>query len=238
MSEPQKPKRASERIVELIKEKIISGEYGPGSRFPAERHLAQELQVGRAAIREAFRTLELSGMVEIKRGSEGGAFVVTPSHKPISATIRDLISLQTASIADLTEARAVIERGVAELAAERIGDEMMADLARCIQEASEVVASGRSAKKENFNFHICLARASGNPVLVMLLSSVLDLMSLYSKDITVPVAVSKEALETHIGIVAALKAKNFDRTWELLHGDIMKSNERLSPSGPKSRSNP
>ena len=73
MFKPPKIKRTFELIVEELKKEIFTGRYQPGDRLPSERSLAASLEVSRTAIREAYRALELSGIIEIRKGSEGGA---------------------------------------------------------------------------------------------------------------------------------------------------------------------
>jgi GntR family transcriptional regulator, transcriptional repressor for pyruvate dehydrogenase complex len=68
------------RVQQLIDSKCIL----PGDRLPAERKLADELQVSRTSVREALRILEQKDLVEIRLGKNGGAYVKPPSHKQLS----------------------------------------------------------------------------------------------------------------------------------------------------------
>ena len=67
--------RIFEKIVEHIRDAILAGRLQPGDRLPPERELVRQFQVGRGAIREAFRILEQSGLIRIRAGNGGGAFV-------------------------------------------------------------------------------------------------------------------------------------------------------------------
>ena len=75
MFQPYKGRRAFEDIAAEIKDAILSDRLSIGDRLPSERDLAEQFQVGRVTIREAFRTLETMGLIQVKKGSRGGAFV-------------------------------------------------------------------------------------------------------------------------------------------------------------------
>ena len=72
---PYKPPRAFQEIADQIKKAILDRKLKPGERLPSERELAEQFQVGRLTIREALRSLETSGIITIRKGSGGGAFV-------------------------------------------------------------------------------------------------------------------------------------------------------------------
>ena len=109
-----KVRRTFEVIVDLIKDRIFSGEYRPGDRLPAEREAAERLGVGRPAVREAYRALEMVGIVQIRKGKQGGAFIVERDRRTVTETLSDLIRLREVRISELTEARMVLETRVAE----------------------------------------------------------------------------------------------------------------------------
>src|SRR5262245_7819270 len=71
--------RVSEEVVKQVQEAIFSGELKPGDRLPPERELAEQFGLSRMSVRDALRTLESSGLVKIKVGSSGGAFIREPN---------------------------------------------------------------------------------------------------------------------------------------------------------------
>ena len=70
-----KHRRVYESVAEQIRQAIFSGQLAPGHKLPPERQMAQQFATSRVALREALRSLEQEGMIEIRRGFGGGAFV-------------------------------------------------------------------------------------------------------------------------------------------------------------------
>jgi len=90
------PNRMSEAIVDQIKTLIRTNRLRPGDRLPSERELCERMGVSRVTVREALRILEAGGLVEIRVGARGGAFVTTPSSERLGAGLADLINLASA----------------------------------------------------------------------------------------------------------------------------------------------
>src|SRR5882762_8280145 len=85
--------RISQSIVEQVKVLIRQGRLTPGDRLPSERDLCDRFGVSRVTVREALRMLEAGGLVEIRVGAKGGAFVTTPTPERIGEGLADLLNL-------------------------------------------------------------------------------------------------------------------------------------------------
>ncbi|MGI4815035.1 MAG: FadR/GntR family transcriptional regulator [Janthinobacterium lividum] len=114
-----KRRRIFEEICEQIRRKLARGEYKPGDKLPTERDLAAEFGVGRPAVREALRTLENSGILVLKKGLRGGAYVREGHPEVLKQSLRDLMDLGHITLPSLMEARSVITGSVVKLACER-----------------------------------------------------------------------------------------------------------------------
>ena len=75
MFQSAKPNKSSEHIIEQIRKAIFEGQLKPGDRLPPERELTQSFEVSKATLREALRSLEVLGFLEIRKGAAGGPFV-------------------------------------------------------------------------------------------------------------------------------------------------------------------
>lgn len=219
--------RTFEVIVGALKDRIYSGEFRPGDRLPAERELAEVLGVGRQAVREAYRALELIGIVRIRKGQQGGAFITERDRQTVTETLSDLIRLRQVDMSHLTEARAMLERDVAELAIRRIGAEEIAQLEACVAAAIQKSNRGVTATEENLRFHRLLGEFSGNPVLAMMLASTLDLLETVIVSVAPSSEVSGDNAEEHYSIIAALRERDVERLGSILEEHIRRSNSTL-----------
>lgn len=104
-------------VAEHLRDLIHRGEVGPGDRLPPEREFAERLGVARISLREALKTLQQEGYVEVRRGPRGGAFV-TELHRP-AETWRARMREQAGEIDDIIDFRIALETHAARLAAER-----------------------------------------------------------------------------------------------------------------------
>ena len=225
--QPIKMRRTFEVIIDLLKEKIYSGEYQPGDRLPSERELAPLIAVSRSAVREAYHALEILDVVEVRRGTEGGTFIKELTHRPFTQSISDLLRLRRISLADMTEARLLLEKDLAQLAIERITDEDLEVLHKWVDRAFKKIKSGVPAHEENVRFHLRLSEASGNPLLSMVYSSVMDLFLLTLQTLPAKLKASRIIAEEHLEIISLLQSHNLDKLLEFLDQHIQGSNKRL-----------
>jgi GntR family transcriptional regulator, transcriptional repressor for pyruvate dehydrogenase complex len=171
-------KRSFEGVVEQIRTLIGHGVLREGDRLPPERELAVQLGVSRNTVREALRALEHGGVLALKKGVHGGAFIHSGSGAAVSQAMADLYRIGTVGPADLTEARRILAREVARLACERWTDEDMYALQDNVRRTQEAAAKGDHATRARINieFHKILARASKNPILVLFTDSMVDMV--------------------------------------------------------------
>ena len=116
---PIHTRRAFEEICQRIREQLAAGALKPGDKLPAERELAQQLGVGRNALREALRSLEIAGIVRLQKGVKGGAFIHEGDPGRMDQVVQDMLSLGSISIDELTEARVHIQDLVVRLVCAR-----------------------------------------------------------------------------------------------------------------------
>src|SRR4051794_9999385 len=113
-----------------VRDAILSGEVPEGERLPNERDLAERFAVGRPTVREALRSLEALGIVEIRAGRAGGAFAARPSEATLGSALATLVSLRGASAQELAEFRLGFEAEAAWWAARRADAGDVAELER------------------------------------------------------------------------------------------------------------
>lgn len=172
MSFPRR-KRLYEEIAEVLKKAILSGDYRVGDKLPSELELAERFGVSRLVVREAIRCLELNGLIEVRQGATGGAFVRELDSKIIRQNLSDLLFLRKITVSQLYEVRMYVEPEVARLAAFRRTEDDLR-LLEHLAYLSERGEPGIDYIKYNVDFHRALGKASQNPFYAVIINSIMD----------------------------------------------------------------
>jgi DNA-binding FadR family transcriptional regulator len=162
----------SEQISRQLLQKIVEGHYKPGDRLPAERDLATIFSVSRVVVRESISSLEAKGIINVRQGR---GTTVNPVDEWNTLDPQVLLLLHGDEAFDqLMETRQIIEPDLAALAAERITAEEL-ELLRAISDLPEDDSVEEHVERD-MSFHLQIAKATHNPVLLMVLSSTADLL--------------------------------------------------------------
>jgi GntR family transcriptional regulator, transcriptional repressor for pyruvate dehydrogenase complex len=169
---PIKTKRLYEEIVEQIKQLITEGKLKPGDKLLGERELADQFQVSRASVREAIRTLEMLGVIDIRPG--GGTFVRGSGADDIIRPLAMFLAVERSSILDMFELRRVFETATAGLAAERASAEEIDQIHSLLMDMQERLNVQDPEKGQEFDaaFHYAVAEATHNTLLIKLFKTV------------------------------------------------------------------
>ncbi|HUB10840.1 MAG TPA: FadR/GntR family transcriptional regulator [Acetobacteraceae bacterium] len=155
-------RRLYQAVADQIAQMIRADEFRPGDRLPTERDLVRQLGVSRPVIREAMIALEIAGLVEVRSGS--GVYVT--SRPPAAVTTgRDTGSSEVGPF-ELFTARLAVEGEVAAVAAEHATAHDLAEMAAANEQMRLAVQAGRSTKPANQRFHLAIAIAAKNPILL------------------------------------------------------------------------
>lgn len=166
--------RVYEQVLRQIQEQIASGRLKPGDKLPPERVLAQRFQVSRSSIRDAIQVLQTSRLV---RSRQGGATAVCEISadalvSPLSQVIKDTHGL----VAELMEARKMIEPLLAARAAANATDEDVARLEDVLRRQAEKMRRGEPIIEEDSDFHYAIAVAARNSVVRRMVDMLMDLL--------------------------------------------------------------
>jgi len=224
--------RISLAIMDQIKEAVFQNKLVPGDKLPSERQLMEQFKASRVTIREALRTLEYSGILEIKRGSEGGAFIRDPDTKLVNNFLQDMFSMGKVKISDFTEARLAVEPLSAKVATMRIKEESLEQVRLNIQETQDWLCKGNhsEARLLNLEFHRLIAQASGNPVIFFMVDSIMDIMEQNISSILLSAKPVEQTLKYHEEIYLAIKKQDPEEAQNLMLKhiqDIQKALETL-----------
>ena len=243
---PLPAKRAFEEIADQIRSLIYSGTLNPGDRLPAERELAVQFRTGRMAVREALRMLEQSGLIQIKQGSEGGAFVRDVDPGVASQSVSDTIRRANVSLQDLVAVRLALEDLIAELAIVKITVEELEEIEKGMAETESLLdeceKSGESPldpellAEMNVDFHILLARATKNLLLEIVSESLMNALHSFFSAKAKPMEFFKWHVSQHRAILDAVKNKDVQEAKRLMKGHAAALQERFSELGDQNLS--
>ena len=227
-------RKAYELIADQIRDRIFAQHLRLLDRLPTERELAAQFGVSRVVVREAIRTLELNGMLTVKKGRTGGIFVAQDYDRPMSDSIVNLLAGGGASLNDLFEMRQLIEPFAAARAAELGTEEDFDRMSAALDEAQRECAQGHSIRAHNIEFHRLIIRMSGNPILSMVGETVLLLLSERIKHIASP-ETSEAVLGSHRKMLAALKQRQHVKARTLMTQDIQAVGESFAAMDVRAR---
>jgi DNA-binding FadR family transcriptional regulator len=237
--EPIKKRRAFEEVCERIRHQLSIGALRPGDKLPAERELALQLGVSRAALREALRSLEIAGILVLKNdGRKGGAFVRPGDPKAMTRVIQDLVHVGAISLDDLTEARLLIQTGVVRLACERATDADIEAIGKNIDHMEEMTRLGRHEDRIRYvtEFYRLLALATRNEILTILVDSLTDILLRFLRGIAGG-APNPGLVESRRRFFRHLKARNAEKATRELETHLTDLHELLNRSYQSSRRN-
>ena len=168
---PVSASRISTDIVDQIKRAIREGRLVPGDQLPSERKLTEQLGVSRVSVRDALRMLEAQGLVEVRVGARGGAFVTAPAPDLVGEGIANMLMLADVTPAEVTELRLIFELALLPLACERRDDDDLEELEQICNRAEAALAAGAHHVALSGEFHMRLARATHNAAIALFAES-------------------------------------------------------------------
>src|SRR5579862_2652231 len=167
--------RLYEQIVQQIEESVLNGSLKPGDQLPAERELAQRLGVSRTAVREAVKALREKGLVEAYSGR--GTFITDGTTHAARQSFDLMVKIgQQEGSPHLAELRLILEPGIAALAAARIEEEHLAAMREAVAVMDRSQKDPQAYIEADLDFHLALAEAAGNPLILSLIDSIVGLL--------------------------------------------------------------
>ena len=167
--------RLYEQIVHQIEESILNRALKPGDQLPAERDIGEQFGVSRTAVREAMKTLREKGFVEAYPGR--GTFITNGTSQAIRQSLDLMIKIgQPDGSLQLAEVRTILEPEIAALAATRIEEQHLAMMREAIGVMESALKDPDAYIEADLDFHLALAEAAANPLILSLLDSIVGLL--------------------------------------------------------------
>jgi len=196
------------QIVTQVRDAILTGKLQPGHRLPSEKDLLVQFGVSKHTLREALRALESMGFIEIRQGAGGGAVICELDMDNTRDMIASFLYFKNVSVKNLCEVRKVFEPYLARLAAERLGTEDIEKLKSLNDAYRKSLKRKKPAINAEVSFHDLLAKASGNPVVVLILDFVNSLLTDIKQQMKPGLDFSEKVLAAHESVVAAIESRD------------------------------
>jgi GntR family transcriptional repressor for pyruvate dehydrogenase complex len=167
--------RLYEQIVQQVEESIHKGAMKPGDQLPPERELAQQFGVSRTAVREAVKALREKGLVEAYPGR--GTFITDGTSYSMRQSLDRMLRVgQAEGSGFLAEVREILEPEIAGMAATRADTEDLASMREQIRIMDEARKDPDAFIEADLDFHLTLAEAAANPIILSLIDSIVGLL--------------------------------------------------------------
>jgi GntR family transcriptional repressor for pyruvate dehydrogenase complex len=167
--------RLYEQIVQQVEDSIHKGTLKAGDQLPPERELAQQFGVSRTAVREAVKALHEKGLVEAYPGR--GTFITDGTSYSMRQSLDRMVKVgQAEGSAFLAEVRAILEPEIAALAATRADAEDVSSMREQVAVMDGACKDPDAFIEADLDFHLALAEAAANPIILSLIDSIVGLL--------------------------------------------------------------
>jgi len=224
--------RLYEQIVQQIEESIVKGDLKPGDQLPAERDLAQRFGVSRTAVREAVKALREKGLVEAYSGR--GTFVTDGTRNAVRQSL-DLMSRmgQQEGSTHLAEVRAILEPEIAALAAQRIQESELTTMREAVAVMDKAGQDPDAYIEADLDFHLALAEAAANPLILSLIDSIVGLLREQRLRIFKVSGGPERGQVHHKQILEAIEARDADKARDVMRAHLEQVREDSQASAGK-----
>ncbi|HDQ93080.1 MAG TPA: FadR family transcriptional regulator [Synergistetes bacterium] len=207
--------RIYEQVVEELKELISSGELQPGDPLPPERQMMAQMGVSRSSLREAFRVMELLGLIDSVPGK--GRFVRKPRGE--TADSRNM-PLEDEAVLELMEARRVLDPAIAATAAMHSTPSDLMKLRKVLSRTEKNLEKIELRSQSDFDFHLALAESTHNFVFINIVKMTFNLIMATHERIYSLLADKEAFLKEHQDIYDAIIDHDVARAQEISAGHI------------------
>jgi GntR family transcriptional repressor for pyruvate dehydrogenase complex len=223
------------RLVSKVRDALFERRYRPGDFLGTEKDLSAAHGVSRIVARDALRTLEAMGIVEISRGAGGGARITRGNPRLFAEALAVQLELADIEVGEIMAAQGAVEGLAAELAAQHATNAEISRLKDLLREAAGLLENLDEFTRSSLRFHLAVAEASHNRVLQYQLVS-LQHVSWPTRNRTLNKAVARRVLEAHERLTALIEAHNASEARKFMEAHVgMIRERRLSESRGESR---
>lgn len=217
--------KLSDQVLERLREKIETGEIGPGELMPSERDLMEQYGVGRPAVREAMQTMQVMGLITIQQGGRArvNRLSTDTAVQNMDSIARLLLSTSPENLEHLKEARRMFELGMVRIAAERATPADVAALRALVEHQRAEAPEAEAFIRTDMAFHRRIAAISANPIFVALSNAMLSWLFTYHSELLRWTGNEAVTLQEHGLIVDAIEAHAPEKAVEAMRVHLDRS---------------
>jgi DNA-binding FadR family transcriptional regulator len=225
-ADPIRRRKLSDEVRERLLAQINEGDLRPGDPLPSERELMVRYGVGRPAIREAMQQLASLGLVVVRHGDRPrlAAPRLDLLAEQLALTMRHVLTHDDSILAQLKEARIVVEMGTARRAAEMRTDADLESLRDILARQLLARSEPQDFMRRDGDFHTAVAAITGNVVLSSVVRAVFDWMARFHSRAVHSSGLERLTLEEHQAIFAAIAARDPDRAAQAMKDHLTRAN--------------
>ncbi|MBS4202210.1 FadR family transcriptional regulator [Bacillus sp. FJAT-49732] len=205
----QRKQTLSEVVSERIKSYISENKCLPGDRLPTEKEIIEMLGVSRTIVREALKTLQSQGIIEIKQGL--GIFVKEIKIQSILRKISPFLTIDKIKFKEVIESRIILELGAIDLAINHYDIEKIKQMSFWNEALLEKAKVGEKPKKEDLNFHRSLMNATGNETFIQLSSIITEYFNMNHLEEIVDLEQYVASYKEHQSVIDSILKKDVDK---------------------------
>lgn len=220
-----KARKIYEEVAEALVEMIKNGDLNPGDKIESVNQLAENFSVSRSAVREALSALRAMGLIEMKQGE--GTYIRQFDSSMLQIPIYAAVLMKKEDIKNLLEVRKILEVGVVESAAKKRTAEDLIDIKKALDEMEVATGDEELGEKADFNFHMAIAKASHNDLLINLMNNVSEMMVTTMRETRRLWLFSKHSTwerlyQEHKMIFEAIESQNVEAAKETMLNHLLK----------------
>ncbi|MBN9077310.1 MAG: hypothetical protein BGN87_10140 [Rhizobiales bacterium 65-79] len=214
MVEPIQVPKASDILAGKLRDLILSGRIAPGESLPAERELVSDSGLSRSSVREALRVLEVEGLIATRPGRSGGSTVRLPGRSSVARSMRLFVRSHGIRLEALLECRVAVEPYLAGLAAQNRTEQDLAEMRDIHQRFEQSQGDVGAYKRLNLDWHLAVARASRNEVLVALMEAIAQpIFDAADYQEVTTAEIRRDAIRAHAAILHSIEAQDFKQAY-------------------------
>jgi len=224
MLKPIKKESVRGQVFWQFRDQILRRTWPPGSKLPSEHELSRTMGVSRVSIREGIQHLVSLGILETRHGE--GTFVRELSGQVHFNALIPLLVLDDINILHVLEYRRIVEKGTAALAAERATDQDLVEMEAVYEQMVQVRDDVAEFARADLEFHLVLAKATGNPVIIKVNNVLRSILEVSMENIVSTLGM-QDGLHYHRLIIEAIRVRDAQAAESIMQEHVDRTIVRL-----------